>query len=290
MSSPLSSSSSTSASSHHYVESDFPILRQSGRILAGTLTTCTNTNTSSGAAQAVVLLLHGLASHKDHNFAPALAHTLSMNAGLNVLRFNFRSAPPSPLEPLHRFRICGADDDVDDVSAVLAALALRNMYVITLIGHSRGAAVALLSATRLLPSLSKIQNLVLLAPRWEAVAMLDGPFFQREDIAALESGEKNHFVWMTRAGEVTVTRDDIKTLVDAGTMEAPLAALASNVKVLIIHGDADRIIPLSSAYAFHTSRPEIVRVVVISGASHNFETKSHADELINAAVNFLAPK
>jgi pimeloyl-ACP methyl ester carboxylesterase len=287
------SESSPSSSSPHYIESDFPIIRQSGRILAGTLTTCTNTNTSStsaGVTQAVVLLLHGLASHKDHNFAPVLARALSMNAGLNVLRFNFRSPPPSPLEPFHRFRICGADDDVDDVSAVLAALALRNMHVITLIGHSRGAAVALLSATRL-PSLSQIEKVVLLAPRWEAAHMLDGPFFQHDIIAALESGEIKQFVWTTRAGEVTVTSDDIKTLRCAGTMEGPLAALANTVKILIIHGDSDRIIPLSSAYAFQNSRPEIVQdVIVISGASHNFETKSHADELVNAVIDFLAQK
>lgn len=264
-------------------------MRPSGRILLGTLTRSAGASVSratvSDLSVGVVLLLHGLASHKDHNFAPALARALSVRANLNVIRFNFRSASPSPHEPQHRFRISGADDEVDDVRAVLAALAARAMHAVALVGHSRGAAVALYSAAQL-PALFGL-DVALLAPRWKPADMLEGPFFSAETIGALESGAFTQYVWATKAGDILVTRDDVVALRAAGTMAAPLAALADRVRVLVIHGDADRIIPLSSAQAFAQARPLAVRLVIVPGGGHNFNAAVHADSLIDAVVDFL---
>jgi pimeloyl-ACP methyl ester carboxylesterase len=234
-----------------------------------------------------VLLLHGLASHKDHNFAPALAAAISARAQLSVLRFNFRSVAPSPLEPEHRFRICGSPDDVDDVRAALDALRARGLRAVALVGHSRGAIAALHSAAQV-PALAGLP-LVLLAPRWEADAMLSGPFFaaQRGALAALEAGSLESFVWATRAGDVVVTREDVAALRAAGTMARPLADLRADARVLIVHGTGDRIIAVESAEAFRRARPQSVRVQLVPEADHNFEAPQHAAALIDGVVDFL---
>ena len=160
-------------------ESPFGVARPSGRVLAGTLTAPPPACAGAPAPRPfAVVLLHGLLSHRDNNFFPALAARLAASLRVHVLRIDLRGPPraaaaaaaaeataaaataapavaadaaafgaaasPSAHEPAHRFRICGFADDADD--ALCAARALRRergLETIGVLGHSRGASSAL---------------------------------------------------------------------------------------------------------------------------------------------------
>jgi pimeloyl-ACP methyl ester carboxylesterase len=262
------------------LDENFPITRPSGRVLPGTLTRAPD----PASASQVIILLHGMIADMNHNFAPALAAALATRARAHVLRFNFRGVAPDAAEPAHRFRICGFDDDVDDVAAALAALAAAGLAPAALVGHSRGAGVALRAAASL-PGAAGLP-LALLAPRFDTAAMLDGPLLKRAALEALAAGAES-VTWATRAGAVLVTRDDVAYLRAAGTMAATVAALPAAARVLLVHGTDDKTIPVASAADFAAARPSI-RVVIVQGARHNFDAAEHAAALIDAVVEHLA--
>jgi alpha-beta hydrolase superfamily lysophospholipase len=251
----------------------FPITRPSGRVLAGTLTR--PPPRADGAADArVVLLLHGMIATRDHAFAPALAAAIAARAGVAVLRFDFRGPRgDAATEPDHRFRVCGWDDDVDDVRVALAAARARALQPAAVVGHSRGAAVGVRAALPL--------PLALLAPRFEAAGMLK--IFKA--LPTLDAAPS--FVWPTRAGDVLVTREDVAAVHAAGTMAAPLAALPAAAPVLLVHGTADAVVPVADAARFAAARPGL-RVVLLDGAKHSFDgTPAEAAALIDAVVGWL---
>jgi pimeloyl-ACP methyl ester carboxylesterase len=139
----------------------FVAARPSGRGLTGTIVVPASAESrlaalAAGSAPAgrgapplpTVILLHGLLSHADHNFAPALAETLASALGLASVRFDFRGAASDAREPDFRYRFCGMDDDVDDTNVVADALEARGARIVAVIGHSRGAADVLLWGAR----------------------------------------------------------------------------------------------------------------------------------------------
>ncbi|RYG44732.1 alpha/beta fold hydrolase, partial [archaeon] len=141
-----------------------------------------------GAPAPVIVMCHGLLSHKDHNFAPSLAAALARTTACAVFRFNFRGmdadveatgsivdgdATPSDVDarseedvadtevppattasaagsaaPRFRYRFSGFEDDVDDLHEVLHALRTAGHVPWLLLGHSRGANDVLMYAGR----------------------------------------------------------------------------------------------------------------------------------------------
>jgi len=59
-----------------------------------------------------------------------------------------------------------------------------------------------------------------------------------------------------------------------------------DVPTLVIHGDADRIVPLSASGEKTAKSVKGAKLVVISGGPHCI-TWTHADEVNSALVNFL---
>ncbi|HZI70107.1 MAG TPA: alpha/beta hydrolase, partial [Nitrososphaeraceae archaeon] len=59
-----------------------------------------------------------------------------------------------------------------------------------------------------------------------------------------------------------------------------------DVPTLVIHGDADRIVPLSASGEKTAKLVKGAKLVVISGGPHCI-TWTHADEVNSALVNFL---
>ena len=272
-----------------YTETPFTTTLASSRELPGTLTspaafspaaaTAASTSTPCG----FLLLLHGMASHQDHSFAPALARLLAQRLSLHVLRYTSRGPAPHPAEPAHRFRVCGASqEDCDDLAAVSAHAVASGLGPLrALVGHSRGANTILYHAAA--HSLSV--PLVCLAPRHDLPGMLRSRIFSDAQRAALAAGHP--IIWPNKAGDISVTPEDAALLHSLRDMSAPLAALPPRAPLLLCHGTADATIPHADSQAMAALRPANTQLLLLPGAPHNF-AKGHEAPMAAAVGDFLA--
>lgn len=263
-----------------YSEAPFDTALPSTRILPGVLT---SPSAAGAPPRGHLLLLHGMASHHDHSFAPALARLLAARLHLHVVRYTSRGPAPCAAEPRHRFRICGAaSDDVEDLAAVAAAAATEARGLgplLALAGHSRGANVVLyFAAARALGV-----PLVCLSPRHDLPGMLASRIFSDAQRAALAAGQA--VVWPNRAGDILVTPEDAAELRALGSMAAPLAALPPGAPLLLCHGTADATIPHADSQAMAALRPARTQLLLLPGAPHNYKGAEAA--LGEAVAGFL---
>jgi uncharacterized protein len=277
---------------------DFATRRPTGRLLPGTLTL------PAAPSSDVVVLLHGLLSNKDHNFAPLLADTLARTLGCAVYRFDFRTRP-SPEEPSFRYRFCGVDEDLEDtVAAVETLRADRGLRTVAVVGHSRGANIALLYAAATSSSVAddvekqRCRVFVGIAPRFRMAGMLDK--FAPEQLAQLE--ETGQFVWAAKgtgfSGDVVVTRDDIAYVQTGVDMAAAVRRIPEDARLLLLHGAADKTIPAEDSRLALAARVEAgggegsaaarnTSLVVVSGANHTFQGSKLTDKLLRAVTDFV---
>lgn len=258
-------------------EVDFPTTLPTGRVLPGTVVV------SSARKEGTLVLLHGMASHKDHSFAPRLARHLCECFNYSVVRFTARSPAPDPHEPSHRYRICGFEDDKRDLETVLANAAAQYGPLKGVVGHSRGANVSLLYAS----SCPYPVPTVAIAPRFHMGNMVKGRMFKDEQREALlVRGEA--IQWDTKMGTITVLPEDVPVL-NALDMGAVVKSIQPRLKVTIIHGTGDSTIPATDATEGYREVSPVsceLKVVVVEGAKHNFDGKHEAALIAHVTDHF----
>ena len=68
--------------------------------------------------------------------------------------------------------------------------------------------------------------------------------------------------------------------------------LAETVKsfkkpLMVVHGDADEIIPIKNAYLAKALNPEHMELAVISGADHMFSNEEHRSQIVKQVVKWF---
>jgi pimeloyl-ACP methyl ester carboxylesterase len=261
-------------------ELSIPTVRPSGRVLPGTLLQPSSPGALSSSA---VLMLHGMLCSRDHNFAPALAAALTSQLGCCTYRLDFRSVAPDPAEPEHSYSFCGFSDDLSDACAALSMLQARGLQLAAVLGHSRGATVALLLASQQRLTVP----VVAIAPRFHLQHMLTGLFSKPKQQAALASGSP--FQWSTRLGPVTVTPAQVAALSAMGDMAQTVQSIPAEANILLVHGSADATIPVADAQAYAQARGPGLQLAILDQANHNFTSPpGSAEELIACVGAFLA--
>ena len=216
-----------------------------------------------------------MASHHSHTFSPALAAHLSTTLHAHVLRYTSRG-PTCPEEPTHRFKISGAaTDDVHDLTHVLAYAHGQSLGpLLALVGHSRGANVILFHAASAAAAAAAAGTppppfpQVCISPRHFLTGMVASRIFSDAQRAALAAGETTQ--WVTKAGTITVTPEDVADLAALGTMASTLAALPA-CPLLLVHGTGDATIPHADSEAMAAARPHHTRLVLLPKAKHNYD-------------------
>lgn len=209
---------------------------------------------------AVAVVLHGVTSHHDRPYLVALCDALGAR-GIASLRFSFAGNGRSE----GAFADATIGKEVDDLGAVLDALPARR---IACVGHSMGALVATLRAA----VDRRIGALVSLA------GMVDAAGFCARHFARLVPGRD---VMFGRAGCVLSPA----FLADARRIGsvAPAAARVA-VPWLLVHGEADELVPLADAEAA-AAATACAELVVIAGADHRFTGDERA--MIGVVVPWL---
>ncbi|KAI9345137.1 protein-tyrosine phosphatase-like protein [Zopfochytrium polystomum] len=211
----------------------------------------------NGGGSAISILCHGVFAHKNFSFFPLLAQSWPHP----TIRFDFHGAGDSPGVP------CVSDywSEVDDLAFVCEYLRQHDWKVHTVVGHSKGASIALLYAMAY-PHVPRF--IVAVSPRFNVVQGFSAIFADQMDIISKwgVSYAQIKKRGVNTAALVRNSRDDWQNL-DVDMKKT--CHISPTLPVLICHGTADERIPVTDASHF-ASIIQNCSLRLIDGANHNF--------------------
>jgi uncharacterized protein len=200
------------------------------------------------APHTLVVIAHGVTSHWDRPWQTGLADALS-DAGLPSLLVSYAGNGRSE----GRFEDATPSKEADDLGAVIDAVSGWGVQRLVYAGHSMGGAVGVLRAS--------------VDPRLAVLVSLAGMFhvhaFMQRHFGTLAFGE----LMLDKPG----CPWNPALAADAARLGS-LASQAAAVRVpwLLVHGDADELVPLQDAEDARAAAGGRPRLVVLPGIDHRF--------------------
>ncbi|KAI4335290.1 hypothetical protein L6164_013951 [Bauhinia variegata] len=221
----------------------------------------------------IVILCHGLKSSKEDKVMVNVATALE-NAGISSFRFDFTGNGES--EGSSQF----ADywREVEDLHAVSQHFREANRKISAIIGHSKGAGVVLLYASKY----DDVKTVVNLSGRYDLKRGLE----ERLGEDFMERIRKNGFIEVKNSSGIVDFRLTEESLVERLTINMHEACLQidKDCRVLTVHGSADEGIPVRDAFEF----AKILRnhkLQIIEGADHEYT--NHLPDLATVVADFI---
>jgi pimeloyl-ACP methyl ester carboxylesterase len=210
-----------------------------------------------GEAGAVVVLVHGLSSTKDHPHVDALAAMIRDRAAVDVLSYDARGHGESG-----GFSTLG-DLERNDVAAAVAAARTRH-HRVALVGASMGA-IATLAYAETDPDLAGA--VVVSSPAdWRI------PFRLRALLTVALA--------RTRPGRLLALRHTHVRITPTWNPTEPPRSVATrvlaSVPLAIVHGRRDRLIPFNFSLTVSLTEVPGAHSVVVPGMGHAFDPVGHA--------------
>jgi alpha-beta hydrolase superfamily lysophospholipase len=215
---------------------------------------------------ACVFLCHGMEGSKDGAKWQLLASGLA-EAGLGSLRFNFRGCGDGDDKSEGSFEDTSLTGRVADLKAAMEAAvgwgaSAESMGVI---GSSMGGMVAIAANDE------RVKAHVLLATP-VSLADLEASLPTDGDRLTMPSGQT-----ILRAG-----------LQDAASYDLPALVAGQDVATLILHGDADELVPLDHPLALYKVAKEPRQMKVIPGGGHSLDGEEHLAHVVELGASWMA--
>jgi dienelactone hydrolase len=215
-----------------------------------------------------VLILHGFKGFKDWGMFPTLAERLA-RAGFTAVSFNMSGSgvdQQGEFSLLDRFGHNTYSAELEDVRRVMDALAdgalgLAATGQLGLVGHSRGGAIAILTAA----GDSRVRALV----TWAAIAETHR---WRDQVAEWRARGRLDVV-NSRTGQVLPLYTDLLDDLERHGPQLDLAAAAGRITVpwLLLHGAADPAVPVAEAHLLAgAAAGSAPRTMIFPDAGHTF--------------------
>ncbi|MBI2583652.1 MAG: alpha/beta fold hydrolase [Candidatus Aenigmarchaeota archaeon] len=220
----------------------------------------------------IVVFAHGLASSKYNRTNPRFEKILN-EKGISTFFFDFYGHGES--EGL--FENITAGEAVDDVLSAIRFLKERGHRRIGLVGSSFGGLASSIAA-------SKTQDLVFLAQRC--------PVSDFEEIELKRLGKEGIRKWKKNGYREHVSFEGVKRRLnysffeDAGKHKAYEAAKKIRIPTLIVHGDADGVVPLEQSKKL-SSLIKNCRLEIIKGSDHFFSKQEHFEKMLEIISEFI---
>lgn len=195
----------------------------------------------------LAIIGHGVTGNKDRPWAVALAEALE-KAGFNALRFSFSGNGKSG----GKFEDCTITKELKDLKTVVDAAEEEGYHRVCYIGHSMGAAVGVLAAAKD----ERIELLVSLS------GMGDAKGFLEREFGELKPGKD--VMWENEECPLSQTFVDDLNKIDN------VFAKTEKIEVpwLIVHGDADDVVPVEEGQKMYASAYEPKEIVILPGVDH----------------------
>lgn len=224
----------------------------------------------AAAVRGAVILCHGMESNKNSEKIVGVAEALAAR-GILALRFDFSYAGDSS----GNFEDITYSGEVDDLRAAYALVQSRAPGKIAILGSSMGGTVALLFAAT--------------QPAVAALVTVAAPVHP-EQFPARTLTPKQIDAWRARGFTLYHgQRLNVSLLHDLETINVVEAVAHIACPVLILHGDADEVVPVNEAHELHaclSSAPN--RLLVLPGGDHRFSDPGLLERAMGEALDWLA--
>lgn len=213
----------------------------------------------------LVIIGHGVTGNKDRPWAEGLAKAIEA-AGMNALRFSFSGNGDSE----GKFEDCTISKEVKDLKSIVNAAEDEGFHRICYIGHSMGAAVGVLSASRD----ERIQLLISLS------GMVHTKKFCETEFGDQTPGKG--CMWEEKDCPLSQAFVDDMNKIDN------VLAKTEKIEVpwLILHGDADDVVPVEEGREIYAAAYEPKDLVILEGVDHVYNDDG-LDKMIDAVLSWL---
>ena len=186
------------------------------------------------------------------------------DAGFMALRFDFSGNGQSQ----GRFEQSTWSKQILEMEAAITLMQEKGAPWIGLAGHSLGAAIALLVARRL----KTVSAVCRVAGRVSGTRPLH--FLTPSQQHTLE--QTGHVGFTSRGRQLTLDRDFFD---DADRHDLTAATRLLNIPMLVVHGDRDKIIPVSEAHLAKATNPRMVELSIVAEGDHMLARPDHQQEV-----------
>lgn len=213
----------------------------------------------------LVIIGHGVTGNKDRPWAVSLAEALEKE-GFNALRFSFSGNGESEGD----FEKSTISKEVKDLKAVVNSAEDEGYHRICYIGHSMGAAVGVISAV-------KDERIALLV---SLSGMVHTRKFLEREFGDQKPGKG--YMWDDKDCPLSVEfAEDMKKIDNVLDKTEKI-----EVPWLIVHGDADDVVPVEEGKEIFAAAYEPKDLVIIPKADHVYSEKGE-QKMIGAVIPWL---
>jgi pimeloyl-ACP methyl ester carboxylesterase len=223
---------------------------------------------AQGAPRGAVILCHGMESNKESEKLVYLGRAMAQR-NIMVLRFDFRYVGESS----GKFEDITYSGEVEDLKAAHALVQSRNPRKIAILGSSMGGTVALLFAAQQ----AGLAALVTVA------APIHPERFPSRTLTPAQADE-----WHARGfTHYNGQRINLSLLHDLERLNVPEAVKKITCPVLILHGDADEIVPVEEAHELYACLTNSKRLSILPATDHRLSDPPVMRRAIAEALEWL---
>ncbi|MGD8369688.1 MAG: alpha/beta fold hydrolase [Desulfobacterales bacterium] len=225
----------------------------------------------AGEGRPGVVLGHCFTCSRHTGILRDMAEELT-EAGLIALRFDFSGNGQSQ----GAFAESTYSKQISEMQSAIDRLQQEGATWIGLAGHSLGAAVSLLTAAKD----ERVGAVCALAGRISGLTPRH--FLSAEQIEELDRTGTVRFTSRGRALKLTEA-----FFADADQYELSGVLAGLHVPLMVVHGDADEIIPVAEAHKARKANPEAVQLEILPGADHMFSDQRQRREMARKAADWF---